>query len=59
MVTMSLSQRHREVRVADIVDLVYADHDWLRRQFFYLDYATGNADLKAAREVLATRLDTH
>jgi len=56
---MSLSQRHREVRVADIVDLVYADHDWLRRQFFYLDYATGNADLKAAREVLATRLDTH
>jgi len=27
--------------VADIVDLVYADHDWLRRQFFYLDHATG------------------
>jgi hypothetical protein len=45
--------------VADIVDLVYADHDWLRRQFFYLDYAGTNDELKAVWEVLATRLDTH
>ncbi|OHV36569.1 MULTISPECIES: hemerythrin domain-containing protein [Pseudofrankia] len=45
--------------MADIVDLVYADHDWLRRQFFYLDYATSNAELKAVWEVLAIRLDTH
>jgi len=45
--------------MADIVDLVYTDHDWLRRQFFYLDYATSDADLKAVWEVLATRLETH
>ncbi|MBL7498802.1 hemerythrin domain-containing protein [Frankia sp. CNm7] len=45
--------------MADVVDLVYADHDWLRRQFFLLDYATSNAELKAVWEVLATRLDTH
>ncbi|CUU59655.1 cation-binding protein [Frankia sp. CcI49] len=45
--------------MADIVDLIYADHDWLRRHFLYLDYATSNAELKAVWEVLATRLDTH
>ena len=26
--------------MADIIDLIYADHDWLRRQFFRLDDAT-------------------
>src|SRR5262245_10782882 len=45
--------------MADIVDLVYADHDWLRRQFFQLDYATSDSELAAVWEVLATRLDTH
>ena len=45
--------------MADIVDLIYADHDWFRRQFFYLDYATTDADLAAVWEVLALRLETH
>jgi hypothetical protein len=45
--------------MADIVDLLYADHDWLRRQFFYLDYATSVAEMTAVWSVLATRLDTH
>jgi hypothetical protein len=45
--------------MADIVDLIYADHDWFRRQFFYLDYATTDAELTAVWEVLATRLETH
>jgi hypothetical protein len=45
--------------MADIVDLIYADHDWFRRQFFYLDYATSDAEFAAVWEVLATRLETH
>ncbi len=45
--------------MADIVELIYADHDWLRRQFFYLDYATSDGELKAVWDVLATRVDTH
>lgn len=45
--------------MADIVDLVYADHDWVRRQFFYLDYATSDAERAVVWEALATRLDTH
>jgi hypothetical protein len=45
--------------MADIVDLVYADHDWVRRQFFYLDYATTDEERAVVWEALATRLDTH
>ncbi|HEY0169361.1 MAG TPA: hemerythrin domain-containing protein [Jatrophihabitans sp.] len=45
--------------MADIVDLIYADHDWFRRQFFYLDYATSEVELAAVWEVLATKLETH
>jgi hypothetical protein len=45
--------------MADIVALVYADHDWLRRQFFALDDATDEAHLRAIWEPLAARLDTH
>lgn len=45
--------------MADIVELIYADHDWLRRMFFRLDDATDAADLAAIWEVLSKRLDTH
>lgn len=45
--------------MADIVDLIYADHDWVRRQFFLLDVAGDEAELAAAWEPLAIRLDTH
>lgn len=45
--------------MADIVDLIYADHDWVRRQFFLLDVATTASELAAVWEPLATRLDTH
>ena len=30
--------------MADIVALIYADHDWFRRQFFALDEATTQAE---------------
>lgn len=43
----------------DIVELVYADHDWLRRRFFALDDATSDEELSAVWEPLAARLDTH
>lgn len=45
--------------MADIIELIYQDHDWLRRQFFYLDDAKNPAELTAIWEPLATRLDTH
>ena len=45
--------------MADIIELIYADHDWLRRQFFYLDDARTEQELTAVWEPLATRLDTH
>src|SRR5581483_10779671 len=45
--------------MADIVDLIYADHDWVRRQFFLLDVAKDPAELAAVWEPLAVRLDTH
>lgn len=45
--------------MADIIDLIYEDHDWLRRHFLYLDEATTEAELTAIWEPLATRLDTH
>ncbi len=45
--------------MADIIELIYADHDWFRRQFFYLDEARTDEELAAAWEPLAIRLDTH
>ena len=43
--------------MADIIELIYADHDWLRRQFFRLDDATSDAELQAIWSVLGARLD--
>ena len=45
--------------MADIIDLVYADHDWLRRQFFRLDDAKSKDELAAVWDVLSMRLDAH
>lgn len=45
--------------MADIIELIYADHDWLRRQFFRLDDATSLDEVVAVWQVLSTRLDTH
>lgn len=46
-------------RMADIIDLIYADHDWLRRQFFRLDDARSPEDLAAIWDSIGTRLDAH
>jgi hypothetical protein len=43
----------------DIVNLIYEDHDWFRRHFFYLDHANSVADLEAIWTPLGTRLDLH
>ena len=45
--------------MADIIELIYADHDWLRREFFRLDDAATAEELAAIWDVLSTRLDTH
>jgi hypothetical protein len=45
--------------MADIIDLIYEDHDWFRRHFFYLDDATTPEELTAIWEPLALRLDMH
>src|SRR5690242_5378252 len=45
--------------MADIIDLVYADHDWLRRQFFRLDDAKTKDELAAIWDALSNRLDAH
>ncbi|HEX2902488.1 MAG TPA: hemerythrin domain-containing protein [Jatrophihabitans sp.] len=45
--------------MADIVDLIYADHDFFRRYFFLLDQASTVEEQTAIWEPLATRLDTH
>ncbi|BBY26875.1 hemerythrin domain-containing protein [Mycolicibacterium sediminis] len=45
--------------MADIIDLVYADHDWLRRQFFRLDDAKTTDELTAIWNALSDRLDAH
>ncbi len=45
--------------MADIIELIYEDHDWLRRHFFLLDDAKTTAELSAIWATLATRLDTH
>ena len=39
--------------MADIIELVYADHDWLRRQFFRLDDANREAEWLLVRAGLA------
>ena len=43
----------------DIIAVIYEDHDWFRRHFFYLDHASDEADLRAIWEPLAARLDVH
>jgi hypothetical protein len=45
--------------MADIIELIYEDHDWFRRHFFYLDDARTEEELTAIWEPLARRLDTH
>ncbi|WP_422743324.1 hemerythrin domain-containing protein [Mycobacterium sp. WMMD1722] len=45
--------------MADIIELVYADHDWLRRQFFRLDDARSDEELAAIWDQLSARLDAH
>jgi hemerythrin HHE cation binding domain-containing protein len=45
--------------MADIIELIYEDHDWLRRHFFYLDSARTEEELRAIWEPIAVRLDTH
>ena len=45
--------------MADITDLIFEDHEWFRRQFFYLDEAKTVEEMTAIWEPLATRLDTH
>jgi len=45
--------------MADITDLIYEDHDWFRRHFFYLDDARTEEELTAIWEPLALRLDIH
>lgn len=45
--------------MADIIDLIFEDHSWLRAHFFLLDHATETDDLTAIWEPLAARLDTH
>jgi hypothetical protein len=45
--------------MADIIDLIYADHDWFRRQFFRLDDAKSKDDLAAIWDALSARLDVH
>ena len=45
--------------MADIIALIYEDHDWFRRQFFLLDEAQSPEQLAAVWEPLASRLDAH
>ena len=45
--------------MADIIELIYEDHDWFRKRFFLLDDAKSKEELAAIWEPLATRLDTH
>jgi hypothetical protein len=45
--------------MADITDLIFEDHQWFRRMFFYLDEAKTVEEMTAIWEPLATRLDAH
>src|SRR6478736_3475703 len=57
--TIRRSTTERASRMADIIELIYADHDWLRRQFFRLDDARSKDELAAVWNVLSMRLDAH
>jgi hypothetical protein len=45
--------------MADIIELIVQDHEWFRRQFFYLDDAKTDAELAAIWRPLAARLELH
>ena len=45
--------------MADIVELIYEDHDWFRKRFLLLDGCRTSEELSAVWEPLADRLDTH
>lgn len=45
--------------MADIIELIYEDHDWFRQHFFYLDSARTDEELTAIWQPLATRLELH
>ena len=45
--------------MADIIELIYEDHDWFRRHFFYLDDARTEEELTAIWAPLALRLELH
>lgn len=48
-----------DIATADITALIMDDHEWLRRAFARLDDARTPAELSAAWDPLAARLDTH
>jgi hypothetical protein len=50
---------YEECLVADIIDLIYEDHDWFRRHFFLLDAARTVEELTAVWEPIALRLEIH
>ena len=45
--------------MADIIDLIYEDHDYFRRYFLLLDECRTKEELAAVWGPLGTRLDTH
>ena len=45
--------------MADIVEVIYADHFWFRQYFLYLDGAKTESELRAIWEPLAQRLEVH
>ncbi|RLV48197.1 hemerythrin domain-containing protein [Nocardioides mangrovicus] len=45
--------------MVDIIELIYEDHVWFRRYFFYLDAARTDEERAAIWEPLASRLDAH
>lgn len=45
--------------MADIIDLIYADHDWFRRRFLLLDGCRTDEELAAVWGPLGDRLDAH
>src|SRR4051794_5034373 len=50
-----VTKRRERAPMADIIDLIYEDHDWFRRHFFYLDDATTQEELTAIWEPIALR----
>jgi hypothetical protein len=45
--------------MADIVELIYEDHDWFRKRFLLLDGCRTPEELSAVWEPLGDRLDAH